>query len=296
MQNVKYSIVLAAIFLLASCSGSGESTGTTSASTPQDSTQNATEIDPLNADASGGPNLYQNGYMLVRATLSGNSPFGGYDKLFDYAYVFEENKITMIETDLDEADSEPETSTMLLDGNGRIIGGYYPESVVDRTVRYTLKYNEFGQVANVQISEEAILVEGSFDYEYIDSRISRVKQTSEDGTVFHELAYDASGNRTTATVPFGGDGGSFRAEYSYDDEGVLISAKMFNVFGIHVWTGSFSYDDNNNLVRVDIVFEEGFTETSTYEYAVAPQPVYNHGIMRQAINPLFPSTLFDIIK
>lgn len=165
--------------------------------------------------------------------------------------------------------------------------------MLDRTVSYNVAYDVDGLVESTELSEESLMANGIFTYRYLAGTLDSITQATEDATVVHQFTYDENSNRIESIVTRAdGTGNFFRIEYAYGANGMLDSTKLYNVFGYNIRDAKFFYDKNGNLERYEDYLEGNLSSTIEYDYIESTEQVFNHNLMRLAIDPLYPSDLY----
>jgi len=250
-----YHAFIVALALLAGCSGSGS-----------DST-------PL------AENIYANGYRLAKVTSTLNFSSNNSKSTIDYAYNFSSNEITVTRFSPGE-DNEPSISKLKIDRSGRLIGGSYDYSLgtfISGTTEYAIRYDAAGKVI-----EHAESQFDMFTFNYTDKLLDNIVHRLSSSVYTHKFTYDAQGRRTSSL-----DGVvSVTTHYDYNLAGQISSANEIDQFGEQLFSYEFAYDLNGNHISTLAYTARGeLFSTDVYTYEVSAEPIFNHGIMRQAIEP-----------
>lgn len=263
MKN--YCAVFLSAILLPGCSGSGSDSGSL-------------------AD-----NQYANGFRLARLTNTLNYVSDERVTIIDYDYDFSTNEIVRTRSRLDE-DDEPTVSRLEIDRAGRLIGGSYDYtfgSFLGGTQHYDIRYDAEGKVIEYAESQY-----NRFTFNYSDSSLDNVVHYLSSSVYTFELTYDAQGLRTSSTDAVT----SVTTHFEYDRAGQLSHATDIDQFGKELFSYEFGYDLNGNHVSTlsYTPFGELFS-TDEYSYEASQETVFNHGIMRQQIEP-FEATNISFVR
>ena len=197
----------------------------------------------------------------------------------DYDYDFENSTITLSRTTSGD-DAEPELSTLLIDDAGNLVGGSFSFSfgqITNGETDYELSYNATGMVVEYRESQFNITT-----FNYIDDQLDNIVHQLPGLVTTHRFEYDAQGQRIAST-----DGvTSVTTSYLYNAEGQLTSANEINQFGEELVSYEFAYDENGNHISTLTFTSIGtLVSTETFFYEASSETVFNHGIMRQAVEP-----------
>ena len=275
---MKYKIAISICALVLTSCSSGSS------SNPDNDTDEATEIasetDPgTTTNASSGTSLFANGFRLARRTSELNVQGFERTTFTDYDYDFENSTITLSRTTSGD-DAEPELSTLLIDDAGNLVGGSFSFSfgqITNGETDYELSYNATGMVVEYRESQFNITT-----FNYIDDQLDNIVHQLPGLVTTHRFEYDAQGQRIAST-----DGvTSVTTSYLYNAEGQLTSANEINQFGEELVSYEFAYDENGNHISTLTFTSIGtLVSTETFFYEASSETVFNHGIMRQAVEP-----------
>lgn len=245
--------VMVVLVLLSGCSGSGSSAVST--------------------------NNYANGFMLVRLADTLNFSSDDRTSITDYEYDFANREIIVTRTPADQGD-EPTTSKLDIDRAGRLVGGSYFSSLgslFSGTTTYDINYDSEGRVIEYRESEL-----DRFEFNYLDGNLDNIVYFLSNSVWTYRFAYNAQGMRISSR-----DGvTSETTHFQYNAAGQISSAQVIDQFGRELFSYVFTYDSNGNHVSTLAYTPSGtLFSTRLYTYEASPSTVFNHGIMRQKIEP-----------
>ncbi len=222
------------------------------------------------------PNIYANGYRLAQHTSTLDYSSSSEPTTRNYAYDFTNNQITITRTQEDE---EPRISQLLIDRAGRLIGGSYDYTFgsFGGTTNYTLLYNSLGQVISYADS-----IYDYHEFRYEQGLLDNIEHFLSNTRWTFTFSYDANGVRLSSTDAVTSE----TTHFEYNDKGQIVSAMDIDQFGKAGFTYEFEYDEPGNLVLTKSYtpFNQLFS-TDTYVYEESEEQIFNHGMMRQQIEP-----------
>jgi len=235
--------------------------------------------------ASSGPNVYSNGYRLVKHTSE--AFFRTALLVSEYEYQFD-NGIIIKESYRQEPGSDikvdVDTSQLNIDSAGRLIGGRYDYQL--GITDYKLEYNDQGQV--ISFSESEL---DRFDFIYSNGRLEQIEHKLVDDFYIYDYRYNTDNTLQSVT-----DG--LKTEVNvllYDENNVVSGISKEYQSGGQINTYNFEYDSNGNLVTIERISPIGeLFSTDRFEYVSSTETIFNHWIMRLAIEP-FEMTLVDFV-
>lgn len=275
MKRSKYNLnivlsILVELVLLTGCGGSNDTTDS--------------ELDSDGRAA----NIYANGYRLVKFDSTLNFLTSAPVTTTTYEYDFADKEI--IRTRISDEEDEPQVSVQLLDDAGRLIGGSYDYSLgtlISGTTDYELRYGPNGNV--LSYSESAF---DNFSFAYTDERLTRITHFLSSSVYTFDLNYDTNGVRTSTVDAVT----SVTTHFTYNDKGQPISAQEIDQFGDELFSYDFDYDVHGNHVSTLSYTPFGVLfSTDIYTYEESLETVFNHGIMRQQIQP-FETTNINFVR
>ncbi len=225
------------------------------------------------------PNIYANGYRLVKSTNTLH--YASDDRLLitDYDYDFSGKEITITKWVEGEVE-EPRVSRLYIDDAGRLTGGSYDYNLgtfINGTSNYTIRYDTEGKVIEYHESQY-----DNFTFNYVNGLLDNIVHYLSSSVYTFDFTYDAQGQRTSSLDAVTRE----TTHFEYNTEGQIASALDINQFGEELFSYEFGYDANGNLVSTLSYTPFGqLFSTDVYTYEASPEPVFNHGILRQAIEP-----------
>jgi len=206
-----------------------------------------------------------------------------------YEYDFP-NKQIIRTVEASEEEDEEDVSTLYLDETGRLIGGSYDYSlgtILSGTTDYTLRYGADGRVLEYSKSQFDI-----YSFFYTGDLLSRIVHHLSASVYRFDLNYDVSGVRTSTVNAVTQE----TTHLTYNSQGLLVSAQEIDQFGDNGFSYVFDYDEHGNHVSTLSYTPFGVLfSTDIYTYEESPEPVFNHGIMRQKIE-LFETTNIYFVR
>jgi len=270
-MKICYPIILL-LFVLGGCSDSGSS------GQPGSSSQSGTGNPPSAAS-----NIYANGFRLANATRILNFSSEDLTTTWQYAYDFTNKEITITRTPSDP-EAEPVTSTLEIDGAGRLVGGSYSSGsgpFSGGLTTYAIRYDSMGRVIEYFESEF-----DNFAFNYSDNQLDNIVHYLADTVLTHRFTYDAQGRRMSSQDPVTSE----TVQFEYNAAGQIASGKVIDQIGRETFSYVFSYDANgNHISTLEYTSSGTLFSTNLYEYEASANSVFNHGVMRQLIEP-FEST------
>ena len=262
--------ILLGLIILTSCSGSTDTTDS----------EMATDNQPTN--------IYANGYRLVKFDNTLNFLTSAPVKTTSYEYDFAAKEI--IRTRISDEEDEPQVSVQRLDDAGRLIGGSYDYSLgtlISGTTDYEIRYGPNGNVLSYSESEF-----DNFSFAYTGEMLTRITHFLSSSVYTFDLNYDTSGVRTSTVDAVT----SVTTHFTYNDKGQPINAQEIDQFGDELFSYDFDYDVHGNHVSTLSYTPFGVLfSTDIYTYEESPETVFNHGIMRQQIQP-FETTNINFVR
>lgn len=269
MKNIVFLTIMG-LAALTGCSGSKETTDS-----------------ELTSDALPA-NIFANGYRLAKLNSTLNFFSTNPVTTITYEYDFP-NKEIIRTVEASEEDDEENVSTLYLDEAGRLIGGSYDYSLgtfLSGTSDYTLRYGPNGNVLEYYESE--------FDnhtFNYTGDMLTSIVHYLSASVYTFDLNYDANGVRTSTVNAVTQQ----TTHFTYNSQGLPVSAQEIDQFGDNVFSYVFDYDEHGNHVStLTYTPSGGLFSTDIYTYEESPEPVYNHGIMRQKIELLETTNIYFV--
>ncbi len=234
-------------------------------------------------------NIYANGFRLARLTSTLNYASGDRTTITDYEYDFSKNDITITRSMVGEED-EPRISKLEIDRAGRLVGGSYDYTfgtLVSGTTNYDIRYDSEGKVIEFHESQY-----DNFTFNYTDSLLDNIVHRLSSSVYTYRFTYDAQGERTSSLDAVV----SVTTHFEYNTAGQLSSAVEIDQFGKELFSYEFGYDPNGNHISTLSYTPFGVLfSTDVYTYETSAEAVFNHGIMRQNIEP-FEATITTFVR
>lgn len=271
MQAMKFVFsIIVVLAILTGCSGSNKSTDS----------ELASDDLPMN--------IYANGYRLVKLTSTLNFLSSDPVTTTTYEYDFANKVIIRTVVNPDEED-ETQVSTQLMDEAGRLVGGSYDYSLgttISGTTDYELRYGPFGNVLAFSKSNF-----DNYSLTYSDNLLTRIVHFLSSSVYTFDLNYDVNGVRTSTVDAVT----SVTTHLTYNEQGQLVSALEIDQFGDELFTYDFDYDVHGNHVSTLSYTPFGVLfSTDIYTYEESPETVFNHGLMRQRIEPFETTNIYFV--
>jgi len=235
------------------------------------------------------PNIYANGYQLVKLTSTLNFLTADPVTTTSYAYDFANKQIIRTSEKTDEED-ETRVSMQLIDDAGRLIGGSYDYSlgtIVSGTADYEIRYGPNGNVLAYSKSEF-----DNYSFTYSGDLLTRIVHFLSSSVYTFELNYEVNDVRTSTVDAVT----SVTTHFTYNEQGQAVSAQEIDQFGDEIFSYEFDYDVHGNHISTLAFTPFGaLFSTDLYTYQESPEAVFNHGIMRQQIQP-FETTNINFVR
>lgn len=236
---------------------------------------------PEETAAAAAPNLFDNGYRLVRHI----SEFSYTTKLSvsEYNYMFESGQINRKRykqepgSDVEEDES---ISVLYIDAAGRLSGGSYDYTfgtTVSGTTNYELDYNEQGQLT--RFSESPL---DRFSFIYDNGQLDKIEHRLTSDLYVYDYTYDSSDRLQSVTSGVTGEIKTFL----YDQNNVNSGISSVDQFGNQKFTYNFEYDSFGNLVTIETISPLGaLFSTERFEYESSSEKIFNHWKMKLIVEP-----------